>query len=207
MAWTLFSVDDHTLAGTAQALARAFQDDPFFRFVAIDERALRRWLPVAQEENLRITLPEGHTYGLRGPEGEVVGGMCLLPPGTFPTPAGRTFRFLWQLITRPDPWTPSPMRALRRGAPYLEAWEAMHVHDPHWYLYNLGVVPEHRGRGGGRRLLEQALTLAAADGHPTYLETQAERSLGFYRRMGFHIVDRRTPHPQGPPTWGLLREA
>jgi ribosomal protein S18 acetylase RimI-like enzyme len=202
--WELFPVDADTLETTATALAQAFDEDPFFRFLAVSDEALRRWLPVAQGANLRITLPEGHTYGLRDPQGAVVGGMCLLPPGTFPTPPGRTWRFLWELLTQPNPWTPTPLRALRRGAPYLDAWEAMHIQAPHWYLYNLGVARPRQGQGAGRTLVAHALELAQQDDLPLYLETQAERNLGFYMRLGFRVIGHRSPHPRGPGTWGLL---
>lgn len=204
MSWEVFPIGEQLLVPTAQALADAFADDPLFAFLAGNEDALRRWLPVAQEANLRMTLPDGHTYGLRTSEGEVAGGMCLLPPDRFPVSIGRNLAFLWTLITRPNPWTPALARGLRRSRPYLDAWEAMHVREPHWYLYDIGVARAHQGRGGGQRLMAHAFELAAADGLPIYLETQTEANLGFYRHMGFELVDRRRPHPEGPPTWGLL---
>jgi ribosomal protein S18 acetylase RimI-like enzyme len=204
--WEIFPVDEHTLAPTADALARAFADDPLFRFLAVTDAALRRWLPVAQVANLRMTLPDGHTYGLRSAAGRVVGGMCLLPPGGFPVPPGRTLSFLWDLVHKPNPWTPPPLRAFRRGRPYLEAWEAMHVQMPHWYLYNVGVTTDARGFGCGRQLVGRAIALAEEDGLPIYLETQTRANLGFYRHMGFHVVEQRSPHPHGPATWGLLRD-
>ncbi|MFW6067172.1 MAG: GNAT family N-acetyltransferase [Myxococcota bacterium] len=206
MTWQVFPVDDRTLASTASALAEAFAEDPLFRFLAGDEAALRRWLPAAQQANLRMTLPDGHTYGLRDGGGEVVGGLCLLPPGRFPVPLGRNASFLWALLTRPTPWTPAPLRALRRGLPYLSAWDAMHPTEPHWYLYNLGVHTRVHGRGAGKRLVAHAIELAEQDARPLYLETQTEANLGFYRRMGFRILDKREPHPEGPPAWGLLRD-
>ncbi|MFW5876944.1 MAG: GNAT family N-acetyltransferase [Myxococcota bacterium] len=205
MTWEVFTIDDTTLRPTARALADAFVDDPLFRFLAADEDALHRWLPAAQEANLRMTLPDGHTYGLRAPSGEVVGGLCMLPPGRFPPSIGRNLAFLWALLSKPRPWIPIPGRALRRGAPYLAAWDAMHYPEPHWYLYNLGVAKHRQGEGGGRRLVEHALALAAVEKLPVYLETQTESNLGFYRRMGFEVTDRKEPHPRGPGTWGLLR--
>jgi len=197
-------LDRGVLAATAGALAASFEDDPLFRFLAPDQPQRSRWLPVAQMANLKMTLPEGHTYALRDANAHVVGGLCLVPPGRYPIPLRRSAAFLGRLTLGPTPLTPSPVGALLRGTPYLRAWERMHVREPHWYLYNVGVAPRAQGRGAGRLLVEHVLGLAAPERTPVYLETQNGANLPFYRRMGFEVVDRRHPHPLGPPTWGML---
>lgn len=205
MGFRVAPLDPADLAATADALAASFEADPLFRFVAPSHRQRSRWLPVTQAANLRMTLPEGHTYTLRDSRDHVVGGLCLVPPERYPLSMRRSLAFLGRLTVAPTPLTPWPLGAILRGAPYLRAWEKMHVREPHWYLYNVGVAPRAQGRGGGRALVEHTLSLAARDRLPVYLETQNEGNLPFYRRMGFAVVDRRRPHPGGPFTWGMIR--
>lgn len=205
MTFEVVPLEPAELEATALALAASFEADPLFHFLAPDQRQRSRWLPVTQAANLRMTLPEGHTYSLRDGNGHVVGGLCLVPPGRYPLSLARSLAFLGRLAARPTPLTPAPLGTLRRGTAYLRAWERMHVREPHWYLYNIGVAPRVQGRGAGRRLVEHTATLAERDGVPVYLETQNEANLPFYRRMGFEVVDRREPHPRGPSTWGMIR--
>ena len=59
-------------------------------------------------------------------------------------------------------------------------------------IYILGLL---RGEGGGRALVEAALTWAGERGAPRLLlgvYDRNERALGFYRRMGFRTVGERT---------------
>jgi len=57
-----------------------------------------------------------------------------------------------------------------------------------WYLSILGIAPGHQGRGIGTALLRPALAEADAHGALCYLETFGERTLSFYRRVGFAPV-------------------
>lgn len=61
--------------------------------------------------------------------------------------------------------------------------------EPHLYLAMLGVDPEHQGRGLGRRLVEAMLEQADREGRRSYLETEVERNIGFYRRFGFEVAE------------------
>ena len=68
------------------------------------------------------------------------------------------------------------------------------------YVSGVAVTPEHRGRGLGRRLMEEARTRAEALGLPRVsliCFEGNEAAMQLYRRLGYVEVDRRpvVPHP------------
>ena len=66
-------------------------------------------------------------------------------------------------------------------------------------LRKMYLEPRLRGRGWGRRLLEQALATARADGYERVeLETASvlKEAIGLYQRYGFKRVDACTPDSQ-----------
>lgn len=80
------------------------------------------------------------------------------------------------------------------------------ISTPHWALYAIAVDPSRQCRGVGTRLMRPILDRADADGLPCYLDTPSERSLTFFRRLGFEVVldvDRPT---SGPRFWTMIRQ-
>ena len=74
-------------------------------------------------------------------------------------------------------------------------------------LLNLTLEPECRGRGLGRRLLEDSLSLLKSQGAAfCYLEVRSQNqpALGLYRRLGFEETGRRRGFYQSPPDDALL---
>ena len=53
----------------------------------------------------------------------------------------------------------------------------------HWYLFNIGVLEELRGRGIGSKLLDYGT--ARLEGYPAYLEASTYDSARLYERRGF----------------------
>lgn len=79
---------------------------------------------------------------------------------------------------------------------------------PHYYLFALGVHPSAQSKGVGGLLTRGMLERIDQDKVPTYLETQNQRNLGFYRRLGFDvIVEGAFPKLNGLSNWGMLRKA
>jgi GNAT superfamily N-acetyltransferase len=53
------------------------------------------------------------------------------------------------------------------------------------YLANMYVVPEHRGNGVGQVLVRAAVDEATTSGCERIVLSPSERSVGFWRRLGF----------------------
>jgi GNAT superfamily N-acetyltransferase len=80
-------------------------------------------------------------------------------------------------------------RGLRAADQGFAAIATLHPREPHRYLAFIAVDPALQGRGIGAALLTPALAAADRDGVPCYLETPFERTLPFYRRLGFEVRD------------------
>merc|ERR1711971_1258895 len=72
-------------------------------------------------------------------------------------------------------------------------------------LGGMAVLPECQGQGIGSLTLQNVLQQADARGLAVYLSTQDERSVSFYRRMGFEVKRDALYLPGGFYTWFMLR--
>jgi ribosomal protein S18 acetylase RimI-like enzyme len=63
-----------------------------------------------------------------------------------------------------------------------------HPHEPHFYLFVLGVEPELQGTGLGSACLRILSERADAHGLPCYLETDRATSVALYRRAGYVVL-------------------
>lgn len=95
--------------------------------------------------------------------------------------------------------------AIRRA---LELDTVMRQHRPaetHFYLFAVGVLPEARGQGLGRRLIAATLADADAAGLPAYLENSNPRNESLYRGLGFEPTATFAARPGAPPLTGMMR--
>ena len=185
----------------AEALARAFHDDPLQCYVFPDpaERASRsaaHFLPL-----LRYGLQFGEVLTTDGP------------------PAGAA---VW---LGPSAWEITPERAAASGLDglpetlgaaaaerffsALAAVEPHHYRDvppDHWYVMVVGVSPEAQGKGLGRALLQPMIDRAEEEGLPCYLETAQPRNVEFYKRLGFQPLVETVEPQSGLRLWTFRRD-
>jgi ribosomal protein S18 acetylase RimI-like enzyme len=98
------------------------------------------------------------------------------------------------------------------GLPRVDAFrKAADKHHPktkpHFYLMTIGVEPKFQGQGLGSALLEANLAAIDTKGLPTYLESSNEKNVPLYRRHGYQVINEFRPVSDGPPLWGMWREA
>lgn len=184
------------------ALARAFDDDDWFRWLLPDPprryRALRRFFGAAVSDAL------GHgRVDIVDDDGLTVAVASWLPPGAYPPSPRRQMRQLGSVLAA-APLFPRRIAITMRTLAQLEK---VHLKEEHWYLAALGTDPTRWRRGLGSAVLEPGLALAEADGRPCYLETQAERNLAFYGKHGFDVVRELRVDGCPLPLWTMLRPA
>lgn len=182
-------------------LARAFADDPLMRWMFPAPRFADA---AARAEALAAYLGphvERYLTALRG--GLVVerdGGLSaaalwrwpdedLASPGSLPTTAG----LLTALVG------PEHTATVAAG---FAAERAVRPNGPHVYLHYLAVDAAHRGRGDARRLVDEGLRRAAADGLAALVETTNPTNVPFYEHLGF-AVSAAVPLGDGPTVWIL----
>jgi ribosomal protein S18 acetylase RimI-like enzyme len=155
-------------------LVSAFTDDP-----------VERWLYPDDEQYHRAFPPFLHAFGGRafetGGVWQVEGGAAValwLPPGN-----SADGDVIVEILTE-------TVATEKHDDMFsvLEAMDASHPTEPHWYLPWLGVHVDHQGRGLGAQLLAHCLTVVDADGLPTFLETPNPRNIAFYERHGFEVT-------------------
>jgi GNAT superfamily N-acetyltransferase len=181
----------------ADALARAFQNDPGWSHLLPDASDRTRRLRLFFETELRgIALAHGLVWTTE----EVVGAAVWAPPEGWRVPITATLRE-----------TPPMLRVFGRHLPLALRsrlrMEGRHPRNPpHWYLAFMGVAPEWQGKGLGSALMRPALEAVDAAGTPAYLESSTPRSRALYQRNGFEVTGEFNLPSAGPPLWQMWRE-
>jgi ribosomal protein S18 acetylase RimI-like enzyme len=177
-------------------LAHAFRDNPL-NVAVIGPDPARRLR--ANLHGVRALLPVAQVHGLvlaARARGAPQGVLVATGPYAWPLP--------------PPPLGVALRRAFGQGLRVARRWGAVfaclarvHPREPHCYLATLGVEPEAQSRGIGGALLARWLAGVDAEALPAWLETDRERSIGFYRRHGFEVELETSAF--GTPIWCMSR--
>jgi GNAT superfamily N-acetyltransferase len=197
----VLTLDLSTLDEIARVSTEAFADDPFFVFLIPEERARRRALGIFFRAMVGESKPVALVYGARDTSARLVGVAAFVRPGGWPLPIPAQLRQLRSALVA---MIPRP-KALLDGSRYLFAIERIHPKDELWYLQLLAVDPSVQRGGIGGALQEQVYPQADNDGLDSYLETQKEANLAYYRRFGYEVERELRPVRSGPPLWTMRR--
>ena len=183
-----------------RVLSRAFAADPILTHFLSGPRRRQIAYPAFFRELILEHFERRHVYGAWDGD-RLVGVAVWAPPhGAPPSLAMRLRAKLDHLVVR----LLFPCRAgkLYRG---FAATASLHPHEPHWYLFFVGVDPTYQGSGVGQRLLAPVLQTADRDRAVCYLETPFPATHEFYRRLGFELRPARHPFEGAPPLWSMIR--
>jgi ribosomal protein S18 acetylase RimI-like enzyme len=192
---------EENLDAAAEALARAFHDDPLQRYVFPDPAERTVHSPAHFAPLLRYGLMFGEVLTT---EGTPSGASVWLPPGGWEvTPERAAASGLDEL--------PNILgaEAAERFFSALGAVDSYHHQDvpaAHWYLMVVGVAPEARGLGLGRALIQPIIERADASGLPCYLETAQPDNVAFYEHLGFQRVVEVVEPRSGLRLWTFRRD-
>jgi GNAT superfamily N-acetyltransferase len=159
-------------------LTEAFYEDPVIGWLMPDatkRRArLRRFFGI---ELRHMALPRGRVWTTN----DLTGVALVMPPGAWRVPPHAT-------LLEGSAFGVHLGRAARLGAT-MEWRHAREVRKPHYYVRDVGVLPEAQGKGLGSALMRPMLDLCDREGLPAYLEASSERSAALYERLGFRLTD------------------
>jgi GNAT superfamily N-acetyltransferase len=182
-------------AAVASALAAAFTDDPVFRWVLPDDTARPAATRAFFDLVVEILAPHDDTWTTTA---GVTGAALWVPAGRAPMSDDRADRFAAELA---ELCAPHDGRILE----LVGLMDQLHPHEPHEYLWFVGVVPAAQGRGLGSALIAPVLERADQAGNPAYLEATSPQNKALYERHGFRAA---APFAVagGPPMWPMWRD-
>lgn len=193
---TIRKATEEDVPTLGHVLARAFEDDPFLRFLMHKDDQRQRYGHLFHEVALRrIGLPQGEVYTTS----ELRGAALWTPPGAWKMGA-------WQQLGM----LPTFVRCtgLARMLKVVLGTHVVlrrHPLPPHYYLFILGVDPSSQGRGIGRALLRPILDRCDRERAPAYLETAKESNIAFYQACGFRVTGEVGVPYGGPRVWLMWR--
>lgn len=184
----------HDVPGVAETLARAFFDDPVFRWTFPDDGRRREVLPAFFSMYTQTLLRNEEVYAV----GKVTGAALWAPPGQPAVPEAEAEEFgrLMGEMSGVD-----AERAFVVGSLIDEH----HPSGSYYFLQFLGVKPEHQGRGSGSALMAPVLERCDREGVRAYLDATSPRNKSLYERHGFRSSGEYAPEG-GPPLWPMWRE-
>ncbi|MFT7594907.1 MAG: ribosomal protein S18 acetylase RimI-like enzyme [Paracoccaceae bacterium] len=182
-------------------LARAMMNDPLAAYMLPERSERKDLLPTHLGVLARYCAMFGEVYGLGAP---LEGCAIWLPPGkTDVTPEKASAAGLGDLEKAIG------AAAFARFFGVVEHTNYVHqkmAREDHWYLQVIGVDPEIQKSGLGQKLLQPILSRADKGGHPCYLETFAQGTIGYYEKLGFETAASETDPISGLSYWAMTRK-
>jgi len=177
-------------------LATAFDDDPWFNFVAAQDARrrdrLRGWL----DRGLRLkTFPLGETYMTA--DGNAVA--LWIPPGLHGDGAAGSIE-LWKSLARA-----SGLRRTPRVAAAIRQIGACEPSTPHMELRLLAVDPKHRRQHLASALMNPMLTRCDEQRMPAALLCTKRENVALYEHFDFRVTH-EIQIAGGSMLWQMLRD-
>ncbi len=198
-------LSSHDIPEAAQALTRAFWNDPSMQalFEPFSEPERLHRFGLFYTATLATCVRCGWPLAVRV-GGRIAAAGTVYPPGAYPLPGWQQARLLANGMLRAGWFDRRTWRVTREMMKSFREVEQEHPRRPHYYLEWVGVTPERQGQGLGTALFAMVLRRAEREGVGCYLETENARTLALYRRLGFEVY--REKDIMGVQTWFLWRE-
>jgi ribosomal protein S18 acetylase RimI-like enzyme len=175
------------------ALARAFFDDPIFRWALPDDERRGRQLAPFFSLFVETLFSYDEIYANE----DLSSAALWVPPGEKPTPEDleQEFGERMEEIAGVD---------VDRLFQVSKVIEEHHPPGSYYFLQFMGVDPERQGQGIGSALLRLVLERCDREQQWAYLDATSERNKRLYERHGFEAEAEYGPEG-GPPLWPMWR--
>ncbi|MBE7433857.1 MAG: GNAT family N-acetyltransferase [Anaerolineales bacterium] len=170
----------------AQVIARSFMDDPLTSFMLPFKRtrlsSLLKFFRVYAEINIKA----GRGFGVGDP---LQGVAFWKSPGQ--DSISISVKSIGKLLPLLFTMYPIGYFRARRVIAHIDEFHAQNAPDPHYYLDNLGVLPESRGKGLSSQLIRPFLKMAEEQKVAAYTDTVTKSNVPYYGHFGFQLVDEK----------------
>jgi ribosomal protein S18 acetylase RimI-like enzyme len=185
----------------AAVLTHAFEHDPIYGNLFPNANERQRALSALWSALITYNLRYGEVYTTP----EVYGVASWIRPGQTDTTLWRHLRTGMALPRAVMKFKSKPRQRFLRVLSFLDDLHKQAIQQPHWYLWALGVAPDHQGQGIGRKLIQPVFDHADKTGLACYLETETESNVAFYQRRGFEVVFDGVCPKEELRVWTMLR--
>ncbi len=200
----LYKVQKKDIPKGGVTLADAFQKDPIWSQFLKDEAQLDE-RGVFFEAPIRYCFKYGGVYATS----EHLEGMALWVPGDLADMTiGRLIRSgaIISGIKAMRACTKLVRQQVRIFGPLEADRKANMQGRAYIYLMVIGVASEFQGQGCGGKLLRALIEKSEQMGIPIYTETETEKNIRMYEKLGFRKIQQVTLPIVNLPQWELIRE-
>lgn len=200
----LLRLDRQNIDSASETLTRAFRDNALFQYAYPDKSFRMRILPHYFRMLLYYAVRWGEVYATS----TTLEGVAAWIKSDYSPTIGRTISavpisvinaFLRAGMSSFKKAVSGNVR-LRRPGNEISTIHKRHAPFEHWFLMVVGVAPQFQGKGHAGKLLIPMLERIYGDGLPCYTDTQEERNVSLYERLGFRVVEKRPIHGTGLTT-------
>jgi len=167
-----------------RTLTAAFSDDVMWRAILPDDVERQRVMPMMW----RGVIAYCQQYGIVSTTPDVRGIAAWTKPGHAHPTLWKQLRAGFLLPRSVMLMSKASRERFIREMKQIDQIHRRVMPKTHWYLWALGVAPDHQGQGIGGDLLMPACAQAQEMGFPCYLETETEDNASFYAKRGFEVV-------------------
>jgi len=185
----------------AEVLTRAFRNYPFSKYFFPDELEREKRLPYFFQYFLNYGIRYGESYATSL---NLEGVAVWLTSDNYPMTFGRLIRSVpLSIMFSLGRWGGDRMRYFGE---YIDAVHKRLAPFKHWYLQEIGVDPQFKGKGYAGKLLRPMFARIDEEGLPCYLETEDEKNVTLYEHFGFRMVEKSAIPETKLTSWAMLRE-
>jgi len=188
------------VAQAARVMSQAYVDDPLCAFMLPFKRTRASTLTKFFRVYGDLNIKGGRGFGV----GDPLEGVAFWE---YPDQANLSISVKSLTGFLPLLFTLYPLGLIRarEALKQTEALHQKHAKQPHFYLDNVGVAPDARGKGLSSALIRPVLELADSQKALVYTDTVTRANVSLYEHFGFQCVDEINVPQTGLTVWALRR--
>jgi GNAT superfamily N-acetyltransferase len=195
----LYRLDMEDVQKASSIMSRAFFEDPDLKMIIPDDDRRREYLKVMFQPFVRFGIIYGEVYV---PTPNIEGVAVWNHSSSKSITTWRSIRSgFFGMVSKLNS---EERKIFTRYGKEMDARTKYLLKGEHWFLFILGVDPDHQRKGLGTMMLKPMLKRADSENLPVMLDTNKEANISYYERFGFKVKSEYKVLDN--QHWGLVRE-